>query len=94
MSTLTFKQEGDKYVAEFQVNADYALHIERKAVGGFWISQRHNISGLFMSCILPIQLQRPNQVIDWTFSHGIYPVTVRFESDTEVTTATLTEAAQ
>lgn len=92
MVTLIFKQEGDKWVVEQQVNADYALHIERKAGGGFWISQRHGESGLFIGCTLPIQLQRPGQAIDWTFSHGIYPVTIRIESETEVTTATLTEA--
>ena len=41
MATLSFTNNGDKWVAEQQVNADYALHIERKAGGGFWIYQRH-----------------------------------------------------
>ena len=35
MATLSFTNNGDKWVAEQQVNADYALHIERKAGGGF-----------------------------------------------------------
>lgn len=92
MATLSFTNNGDKWVAEQQVNADFALHIERKAGGGFWIYQRHGASGGFMPCRLPSELVRPGQVIDWTFSHGIYPVTIRIESETEVTTATLTEA--
>lgn len=94
MAALSFSKQGNKWVAEQQVNANFALHIERKAGGGFWIYQRHGASGEFMNCRLPPELVRPGQVVDWTFLDGIYPVTIRIESETEVTTATLTEAAQ
>lgn len=34
LRNLNFTLQGDRYVAEETVNADYALHLERKAGGG------------------------------------------------------------
>ena len=35
LRNLNFTLQGDRYVAEETVNADYALHLERKAAAGF-----------------------------------------------------------
>lgn len=96
MATLTFNQQDGKYIAEATVNADYNLHIERVAGGRLNIYQRGAATGEYVDCVgLPTQLvYSAPKVIDWDFSHGVYPKYLRIESDTEVTTATLTEAAQ
>lgn len=96
MAKLQFTKNGDKWIAEAKVTHDYHLHLERKGSGGFTIYQRGTSSGQYMDC-------RPNpyygnwgQVIDWGFSHGIYPsggLSVRFESATEVTMAEINEGA-
>lgn len=89
---ISFVKQGDIYVADVKVNNDYSLHIERVRAGSFNIRQRSTDSGLYMKCKLPDILQMPGQVIDYSFSHGVYPMNVRFESGSEVTSASLTEA--
>lgn len=85
LRNLNFTLQGDRYVAEETVNADYALHLERKAGGGFYILQRSSDDGMFVSCPLPAGLYNPGQFIDWCFGHGVYPMHIRIESMTEVT---------
>lgn len=65
LRNLNFTLQGDRYVAEETVNADYALHLERKAGGGFYILQRSSDDGMFVSCPLPAGLYNPGQFIDW-----------------------------
>lgn len=65
LRNLNFTLQGDRYVAEETVNADYALHLERKEGGGFYISQRSSDEGTFVPCILPNTLYNPGQFIDW-----------------------------
>lgn len=84
LRNLNFTLQGDRYVAEETVNADYALHLERKAGGGFYILQRSSDDGMFVSCPLPAGLYNPGQFIDWCFGHGVYPMHIRIESMTEV----------
>lgn len=48
LRNLNFTLQGDRYVAEETVNADYALHLERKAGGGFYILQRSSDDGMFV----------------------------------------------
>ena len=82
LRNLNFTLQGDRYVAEETVNADYALHLERKAGGGFYILQRSSDDGMY----------NPGQFIDWCFGHGVYPMHIRIESMTEVTKGTIREA--
>lgn len=57
------------------------------------IYQRGTDRGQYASCAIgPYLAQSQDQVIDWSFDHTIYPMHVRFESGSEVTSATLTEA--
>lgn len=81
-------------MAETTVNADYNLHIERVGGGRFNIYQRGAATGEYVACSgLPTQLvYSAPKVIDWDLSHGVYPKYLRIESETQVTTATLTEA--
>lgn len=93
-TTLNFTKEGDVYIAEQTVNAPYALHIERSEPSSFSIKQRSTDSGEYASCwVVPDRIDGAT-VIDWSFDHTIYPMHVRFESGSEVTSATLTEAEQ
>ena len=61
LRNLNFTLQGDRYVAEETVNADYALHLERKAGGGFCTLQRSSDDGMFVSCPLPAGLYNPGQ---------------------------------
>ena len=89
---LQFTQEGNVWVAEETVNNDYSLHLERKGAGYFHIFQRSSDTGAFVPCALPPWLERTGQFIDHSFGHGVYPMHVRIESETEVTMGTIREA--
>lgn len=92
-TTLNFTKEGDVYIAEQTVNAPYALHIERSEPSSFSIKQRSTDSGQYASCWnVPDRVSMSATVIDWSFDHTIYPMHVRFESGSEVTSAEITEA--
>lgn len=92
MTSLQFTQSGNMFVAEATVNSPYALHLERETSGKFMIYQRSVGAGQYVPCSpLPSHLVYGGQFIDWTFDHGHYPMHVRFESGSAVTTATLTE---
>lgn len=93
MATLNFTKQGEVYVAEQTVNAPYALHIERDNPGYFSISQRSTSAGSYAPCwTVPDRVSKNSPVIDWSFDHVVYPMHVRFESETQVTSAEITEA--
>ena len=91
MATLTFKQKGKESVAEVVVSAGYNLHIEREKGGTFEMWQRHSSSGKYARCMLPNVLNRPDEIIDWSFGHGLYPMYIRLVSSSPVTSAIVTE---
>lgn len=88
---LSFTQQDGKWVAEATVNNDYNLHIERSGGGYFNIYQSSVSGGSMVLCPIPAPVQSPGTVLDWTFSHGYYPMNVRFVSDTKVTSGQLNE---
>lgn len=92
MATLSFKQNGECYEAEFKANADYALHIERKVKGKISIQQRSTESGEYADCILPTWVKDAGKVLDVSISHGVYPMNVKIISDTEVALGEYKEA--
>lgn len=92
MATLNFTKTGAKYIAEATVSNDYNLHLERVSGGRFLLFQRATDDGEYAPCMIPSCLERSGRVIDWSFGHGVYPMHVLIESETEVTSATLTEA--
>lgn len=92
METLNFNKQGDFYQAEFVANNDYSLHIEREQEGMFIIMQRTGSKGEYVQCGLPSNLARGWKKLDYSFSHGVYPVNVRIVSETEVKIAERLEA--
>ena len=71
LRNLNFTLQGDRYVAEETVNADYALHLERKEGGGFYISQRSSDEGTFVPCDPAEHVVQSRTFIDWCFGHGV-----------------------
>lgn len=92
MATLTFNKVGNVYKTDFTANADYALHIERESAGRFFIKQRTGGNGEYFDCALPANIGNAGKVLDYTFSHGVYPMNVRLVSETPVTIAERQEA--
>ena len=92
METLTFNKVGNVYQAEFTANADYALHIEREEAGRFFIKQRTGSKGEYADCVLPYNFGNGGKLMDYTFSHGVYPMNVRIISETPVLIAERQEA--
>lgn len=92
MDTIKFEKKGDVYVHEFTATSDYALHIERESEGRFSIMQRSSDSGEYFQCALPPHIGNAGKVLDYTFSHGVYPMNVRLESETPVVMATINKA--
>ena len=81
------------YRAEATVNAMYNLHIEREGSGRFFLYQRCPDAGEYVSCQgVPENIVRGPRVIDYSFDHGVYPMHIRIESETAVTSGTITEA--
>ena len=92
METLNFTKQGDFYQAELVVNNDYSLHIERDHEGMFIIMQRTGSKGEYVQCGLPSNLARGWKKLDYSFSHGVYPMHIKIVSETEVTMGTIREA--
>lgn len=98
-TTLNFQKNGNVYVAETTVTGDYNLHVERKGGGSFNIYQRGTQNGLYKVCSgMPGWMNYDaGKVIDWAFSHGVYPeggLAIRIESGSEVTSGTLSYGAE
>lgn len=95
MTTLNFtKQANGKYVAEATVNGPFNLHIERVEEGSFDIMQRTTEQGEYADCFGVVPTLFYRKVIDFDYEQMVFPKHIRIESGSEVTTATLTEAAQ
>ncbi|MCI7357081.1 MAG: hypothetical protein MSK40_05165 [Parabacteroides sp.] len=92
MASLTFNKVGEIYQVDFTANSDYALHIEREREGRFFIKQRTGSNGEYADCALPPHIGNGGKVMDYTFSHGVYPMNVRLISETPVTIAERQEA--
>lgn len=91
---LEFSEENNVYVAEAVVNGDYALHIEREAIGIFYMQQKFTGNN-FAACSLPSSISNGNwKILDCSFSHGIYPMSIRIKSSSKVNTAVLQEINQ
>lgn len=90
---LEFKKNSSVWYAEFQVNSDFNIHLERDNYGRVSILQRTTNEGNFGSVVLPGSLAY-NAGDDYRllFSALVYPKTIRVESDSEVLSGTVTES--
>lgn len=90
---LEFKKNSSVWYAEFQVNSDFNIHLERADYGRVSILQRTTSEGNFESVVLPGSLAyNAGTTIDCDFSALVYPKTIRVESDSKVTSGILTES--
>ena len=90
---LEFKKNSSVWYAEFQVNSDFNIHLERDNYGRVNILQRTTSEGNFEPVVLPGNLAyNAGTTIDCDFSALVYPKTIRVESYSEVLSGTVTES--
>lgn len=87
--TLTFIQQDNMYVAEFEATADFNLHIERNEPGILALYQRTTTSGEYAE-IEGTREYRYKEVYDCDFVGSIYPKYIKVVSGVEVTNAVVT----
>ena len=91
---LTFVQSGQEngkplYVAEFEVGAEFNLHIERASEGRLRVYQRTSASGKYAP-VDSFGYQDNKAVIDYDFSGSIFPKRIRVTSEVQPTLAIVT----
>lgn len=86
---LSFVKEGGKYSAEFEVTADFNLHIERDTNGFLFVQQRTASSGQYDS-IQGVNFAPNDIVIDIDFVGVVYPKWIKVVSEVEPTVAVVT----
>jgi hypothetical protein len=86
---LNFIKENNNYVAEFEVTADFNLHIERDEPGILALYQRTTTSGEYAE-IEGTREYRYKEVYDCDFVGAIYPKYIKVVSGVEVISAELT----
>ena len=81
------------YVSEFEVTADFNLHIERKAGGRFLMYQKSVADGEY-DIVDGVGYQEPRHkaVIDIDMTALVYPKFVKVVSESEVTMGVVTYA--
>lgn len=82
---LTFIKEDNRYVAEFKVESDFALHIE-KPDGGIGISQKSVEDGKY-DYVRSLNVSLYDKVIDVDVIGLIYPKWIKVESSVMPTMA-------
>lgn len=80
MKDIQFTKQGNTYVAEFEVNADFNLHIEKSRSGYLYMQQRTSNVGQFDS-VKNFQILDSDYIIDCDFSALIYPKQIRIVSE-------------
>ena len=83
---LSFVKEGRKYSAEFEVTADFNLHIERGTNGFLFVQQRTASSGQYDS-IQGANFTPSDRVVDIDFVGAVYPKWIKIVSEVEPTMA-------
>lgn len=86
---INFVEDGNKYVAEIQVTADFNLHIEREERGFIFVEQKTVEDGAYDS-IKGLNMTYVDPVIDMDFTGVIYPKWIRIVSKVMPTKAVLT----
>ena len=86
---LKFNKEGEKFAAEFKVESDFNLHIERKRGGTILFYQRTSEDGDY-GIIDGMRQYDSRGVIDVDFTALVYPKYIRIVSESEPTLAVVT----
>lgn len=78
---LTFLNDGDKWVTEFEVNSDFNLHIE-KGEGSLSVLQT-SVPGSKYDKVLSLQMSPEDSVLDEDVTTLLYPKTLSIEAYTK-----------
>lgn len=88
MKDIQFTKQGKNYVAEFEVNADFNLHIEKSQSGYLYMQQR-STSGKWDS-VRNFQATDSDYIVDYDFTALVYPKQIRLVSEYAPTMCVLT----
>ena len=88
MKDIQFTKQGKTYVAEFEVNADFNLHIEKSQSGYLYMRQR-STSGKWDS-VRNFQATDSDYIVDYDFTALVYPKQIRLVSEYAPTMCVLT----
>ena len=88
MTDIQFTKQGNTYVAEFEVNADFNLHIEKSRSGYLYMRQR-STSGKWDS-VRNFQVAENDYTVDYDFTALVYPKQIRLVSEYTPTMCALT----
>lgn len=88
MKDIQFTKQGNTYVAEFEVNADFNLHIEKSRSGYLYMRQR-STSGKWDS-VRNFQVAENDYIVDYDFTALVYPKQIRLVSEYAPTMCVLT----
>ena len=78
---LTFLKDGNKWVAEVEVNADFNLHIE-KGSGSLSVSQTSVPGGKYDN-VPSLRMSPEDSALDKDVTALLYPKTIRIEAYTK-----------
>lgn len=78
---LTFLKDGNKWVAEVEVNADFNLHIE-KGAGSLSVAQTSVPGGKYDN-VPSLRMSPEDSALDKDVTALIYPKTIRIEAYTK-----------
>ena len=86
---LNFELSGNKWIAEFEANADFNLHIERQPVGDIYLYQK--TAGSQYDIVKEFGYYRGGDaILDLDFVALVYPKWIKIECDSKPTTAIVT----
>ena len=86
--TLTFTQEGDKMVAEFEVSSNFNLHIE-KGFGSLVTKQNTTADGEY-DVVRGLSMKHEDTVLDCDAEALVYPKRMRIETYAKKVKASVT----
>lgn len=78
---LTFVKSGNKWVAEFEVNADFNLHIEKE--GGSLSVAQTSVAGGKYDNVPSLYMSTEDGTMDKDVTALLYPKTLRIEAYTK-----------
>lgn len=87
---LTFQKSADRWIAEFEAHADFAIHIEGVLEGNVQLLQRHPAHGMYAVVSDSIKRSSYVNVYDYEVPVLIAPVFIKVSCATEPTFAAVT----
>lgn len=88
---LSFEKIENAWVAEFEVNSDFNLHLEREKTGFLIVEQRGCAEGQYDTAFAR-GVYEGKAVIDYDFGALVYPKWIKVSSGCEVIKGVVTEA--